>query len=114
MAKEGKIIDDEIPAYSYYYHRSKGGGGVIFALLLIFIGIIFLLKNLGLLPPTVWNEVWKFWPVLVILFGIRILAGRNALSKAIISLITLFVFIGILVFILYYYGVLKILGLPNF
>lgn len=114
MAKEGEIIDDGQSAYSYYYHRSKGSGGMMLALLLIFIGLVFLLKNLGFLPPTVWGEVWKFWPVLVILLGVRILAGRNTVSRVIISIITLLVFIGIFVFILYYYGVLRLLGLPSF
>jgi hypothetical protein len=84
--------------------------GFIGGLFLVFLGIIFLLTNFGIVPSNVWDELWKFWPVLIILFGIQLLAGKNTVSRTIIALLTLFVFAGILAFILYYYGVFRVLG----
>jgi hypothetical protein len=115
MAKEKETIIEEAPVYTYDFHHEKArGGGILGGLFLVFIGIVFLLNNLGLVPNTVWNELWKFWPILVILIGIRVLAGRNFVSRILITVITLFIFTGVLAFILYYYGVLRSLGFSNF
>ncbi len=51
----------------------------IFAVLL---GIVFLLNNFGILPWEVWQNVWKFWPVLLILFGIETVLGRSASPRS--------------------------------
>ena len=114
--KAEKVSEKEVSssASAYYFHHKKHGNGILGGLFLVFLGIVFLLTNLGLLPSTIWNELWKFWPVLVILLGIRILAGRNAISRIIITLLTLFVFAGILAYICYYYGVFRTLGFSNF
>ncbi len=114
MAKEESKLEDETPVYTYSSCRKHYGGGMLGGLFLVFIGLIFLLNNLGLVPGSVWGQLWKFWPVLVILIGIRILAGRNIVSRIIIALVTLFVFAGVLAYILYFYGVLQSLGFPNF
>jgi hypothetical protein len=111
MAKAEKLSEEEVPpVYTYEYHHRKHGDGIFGGLLLVFLGTVFLLTNLGLVPSTVWNELWKFWPVLIILLGLRLLTGRNILSRIIIALITLFVFAGILAYIFYYYGVLRSFG----
>lgn len=111
MEKAEKLSEEDVtPAYVYDYHHKKHGNGIFGGLFLVFLGTVFLLTNLGLVPTSVWNELWKFWPVLVILFGLRLLCGRNIISRIIISLITLFAFAGVLAFILYYYGVLRIFG----
>lgn len=39
--------------------------------LLIVIGIYFLLQNFNLIPWHIWNELWKLWPIALILLGLR-------------------------------------------
>lgn len=39
--------------------------------LLIVIGIYFLLQNFNLIPWRIWNELWKLWPIALILLGLR-------------------------------------------
>jgi lia operon protein LiaF len=112
MKNEEKILKEEsTPLYDYDLRRKKHGNGILGGLVLIFLGTVFLLNNLGILPSNVWNEVWKFWPVLFILFGLRLLGGKNIVSRIIITLVTLFAFAGVLAYILFYYGVLRIFGL---
>jgi len=44
-------------------------GGVI----LIVVGSIFLLANLDLIDRDTLHQLWKFWPLILIALGIRIL-----------------------------------------
>jgi multisubunit Na+/H+ antiporter MnhB subunit len=110
MAKVETVVEEGTPVYTYDFHHKKHGDGVLVGLVLVFIGIVFLLSNLGLVPSNIWNEVWKFWPVLFILFGLRLLGGRNFVSRIIITLITLFTFAGVLAYLLFYYGVFRNFG----
>ncbi len=59
---------------------------------LILLGIVFLLNNFGILSWDLWQNLWKFWPILLVLFGVEIILGRNASVKS-------FVFLLILIFL---------------
>ncbi|MEE9203365.1 MAG: DUF5668 domain-containing protein [Dehalococcoidia bacterium] len=47
-------------------------------LILVFLGVVFLLQTLGVVPWEVWGTLWRFWPVALILVGINILWGRRS------------------------------------
>jgi hypothetical protein len=55
------------------YSRFSLGG-----LILVFLGVLFLLQNLGVVSWEVWGTLWRFWPVVLILIGINILWGRRS------------------------------------
>jgi hypothetical protein len=55
----------------------RGRGGVVGPLLLIFIGGVFLLQNAGILPPSVWGNLWRLWPLVLVLVGLELLIGRR-------------------------------------
>jgi hypothetical protein len=44
---------------------------------LIFIGAVFLLQNTGYLPPNAWQNLWRLWPVILVLAGIELLLGQR-------------------------------------
>ncbi|MGA2911459.1 MAG: DUF5668 domain-containing protein [Candidatus Levyibacteriota bacterium] len=115
MVKETKETDEQIiegiPVG--YYHKKHSGESVL-GLVILFIGILFLFNNLGLVPWSVWNGLWKFWPVIIILIGIKMFAGRSLLSRILLTLLLIFVFAGVLAYILYYYGVFATLGISFF
>jgi hypothetical protein len=69
--------------------KPRGGFGAIF---LIAIGTIFLLNNFELLPWTIWVNIWRLWPVILIFIGLRIIAGRNMLTNFIITILVLIFF----------------------
>jgi len=46
-------------------------------LILVVLGILFLLENLGVVSAGIWGIIWRFWPVLIILIGLNILWGRR-------------------------------------
>ncbi len=59
------------------------------AIFLIFLGIVFLLNNFGILSWNLWQNLWKFWPILLILFGTEIILGRNFTPRGLGFLIVL-------------------------
>ena len=50
---------------------------LIWPLVLITLGVLFLLQNLGYLPWAFWSVAWRFWPVILILVGIQLFFGRR-------------------------------------
>jgi hypothetical protein len=61
------------------------------ALVLIVIGVVFLLQTMGVIPWTLWGELLRFWPVILIVIGLNILLGRRApvLAGLLIALVLL-------------------------
>ena len=48
----------------------------IWGIFLLFLGIVFLLQALDVLPWGLWGTLWRFWPVLIIIIGLGILLRR--------------------------------------
>lgn len=65
--------------------RSLPLGGI----LLIIAGVVLLLQMLDVLPWDIWWNIWRFWPVLLVMLGVGILLGRRMplLSSAIAALL---------------------------
>lgn len=51
---------------------AKRWDSLIFGLILLIVGILFLLSNFGY-RINVWNVIEKYWPVLLILLGLKYL-----------------------------------------
>ena len=51
-------------------------GAPIWGIFLVFLGIIFLLQTLNVLPWGLWGTLWRYWPVLIIIIGLGILLRR--------------------------------------
>ena len=51
-------------------------GAPIWGIFLVFLGIVFLLQTLNVLPWGLWGTLWRFWPVLIIIIGLGILLRR--------------------------------------
>jgi len=48
--------------------------------LLLLIGVLWLLSNLGLLTPAFWDNLITLWPLLLIAFGLRLIFRRGFLA----------------------------------
>lgn len=51
-------------------------GRVIWGMILLFIGIVLLLENFGVIQ-FYWRNVWQFWPIFLIVAGVNILFNRS-------------------------------------
>ncbi len=74
----------------------KAHGIPVFGIFLLFLGIVFLLQTLNVLPWGVWGKLWRFWPVLIIIAGLSILLRRyNLWLVSALILALLFACLGI-------------------
>ena len=48
-------------------------GAPMWGIFLLFLGIVFLLQTLNILPWGLWGTLWRFWPVLIIIVGLGVL-----------------------------------------
>lgn len=83
--------------------RPRSRGGSIFgAVILIGIGGFFLAQNLGLVDWYAVQDLWKFWPVLLILLGLETIFGR---SSGVGALVSVLVAISLIAGLFWYVGV---------
>lgn len=67
------------------------------AIFLVAIGILFLLNTTNVVPWGIWLQIFRFWPIFLIIAGIKIVLPENKVGQVIYPIIyTLFIlFIGI-------------------
>jgi hypothetical protein len=67
---------------------------VIGPLILIFIGGVFLLENTGYLPPNFWVNLWRLWPVVLVLIGIELLLAHRVPWLVLVGLAAIVLIVG--------------------
>lgn len=56
-------------------------------LILISLGVVFLLNNLGVLEISVWELIFRYWPILLVAAGLDILLSRRSALGALVALL---------------------------
>jgi hypothetical protein len=69
--------------------QGRWHGFPLAGLVLVALGVLFLLQTTGVVPWNLWGVLWRFWPVLVIAFGINIILGRRVPWLAAILILVL-------------------------
>lgn len=64
-------------------------------LVLLFIGVMWLLSNTGVIS-FYWSSLWRFWPVFLIILGVNLLLPKHGVGNAIsvVATIAVLIFIG--------------------
>ena len=63
---------------------------------LITVGVLLLMTNVGALPAGVWGAVWQLWPVVIILLGLeQLLLGRASWLRALVVILVLLVVVSV-------------------
>jgi Domain of unknown function (DUF5668) len=75
--------------------RSSRRSGIVWPLILIVIGSIFLLQNLGFLAPTAWLGLWRLWPLLLVLIGIDLLLAHRRSLAVLVGLVVAIFALGL-------------------
>lgn len=88
------IVENKIVTIDRKRHGE--GPDISGAFMLIGIGVIFLLINLGYLDISIWAILWRFWPVFLILGGLQLIFGKGNIGRLVVGLIS-FVLISVII-----------------
>lgn len=70
-------------------------GSVVWPLVLITLGVVFLLNNLGVIEWEIWGTLVRMWPVLLVAIGVDLLLGhRSGFWSAVSVVLILALFAG--------------------
>jgi lysylphosphatidylglycerol synthetase-like protein (DUF2156 family) len=94
-------------------NNHRGDSGSTGGFFLIFIGVLLFLNTLEILPWTIWENLLTLWPILIILFGLNILLGKNLITRTLLNLINLVLFGSLLLFILKNFAPQLVTWLPE-
>jgi hypothetical protein len=76
-------------------NRNYRGRSIVWPLILISVGAVFLLSNLGIISWDVWDTLWRMWPILLVAIGIDLIFGRKSgIFSAIAAVVILGLFAG--------------------
>jgi hypothetical protein len=70
-------------------------GGIVGPLILISLGVIFLLNNLGVLDWSVWEILLRLWPAILIAAGLDLILGRRSIWGSLLALVLTFAVLGV-------------------
>lgn len=70
-------------------HPYRHGSPILGPILLIGAGVVFLLNNTGVLPWSIWGQLWRLWPLILVAIGLDMLLGRRSplMSLAVVVLV---------------------------
>jgi len=76
-------------------HRPRRSPPSLFwPLVLVGVGVVLLLANLGYLPWQSWVVLWQLWPLLLVALGIDVLIGHRSTLGAIVSGLLILLLLG--------------------
>ncbi len=74
--------------------RDVRRGGLVGPVMLIGLGIVFLLNNLGILSWSVWAVLLRLWPILLVAAGLDLILGRRSIWGSLLALVLTFAVLG--------------------
>lgn len=69
-------------------------GGLVGPIVLIGLGVVFLLNNLGLLEWSVWDVLLRTWPLILIAWGVDLLIVRRTAEATLLTLVLILVILA--------------------
>ncbi len=67
---------------------------VFWPIVIIGLGVLLLLSNMGLFPTSAWAVLWRFWPVALIALGIDVIFGRRTVGGAVAGGVLVLLLLG--------------------
>jgi len=74
---------------------TERGRDVVWPIFLIFVGVMLLLNTLSIIDWNIWGYLIRFWPILLILGGLRIVLGHSRIAEIGMSVVAILLFAGI-------------------
>ncbi|MCR3922615.1 MAG: toast rack family protein [Firmicutes bacterium] len=68
---------------------------IVLGLAIVFVGSAWFLVNIGVLSAVTVRELWRFWPILLVLWGMLLLVGKGGGSSGcLVSFVVILLFFG--------------------
>lgn len=120
QAQSPPTLSQDVPPYSvsplgHAWDKGRGhprSGGLLGPLILVLLGVLFLLNNFGIVDWSIWSQLWRLWPLVLIAVGLELLVGRR--SPALSLIILLLLVAAAVAFLLYSGGFQPAGGLSQF
>ncbi len=105
VSAEPTVTADEPVIVRSKHKRSWNIGAMFWGLLLIAVGVLLLLGNLGIVDVN-WSELWRLWPLLIIATGFSVLAKTHWVWKVLSLAFIIVAFLAVLWVGTGHYGIL--------
>lgn len=89
------MTENNIPPVLPERPSRKRSQSFFWPIMLISLGVLLLLSNLGVVAWSAWNLLWRFWPLILVAIGIDILFGQRSTFGAIISAFLVLILIAV-------------------
>lgn len=89
-------LTPEVSEVSQTTWKKTHSPNAVWAIILISLGLIFLLNNFGLLPWNIWGNIWRLWPMFLIIWGLQVIFGRSYWGNLLTALLGIFIVVLIL------------------
>lgn len=87
---------------------------IVGPVILILAGIVLLLNTTGVIPWSVWADIGRYWPVLLIVSGLGIIFGRKSFIGPILGVLAIVAVVVLSVFGAGSFGANRAMGEPAF
>lgn len=67
---------------------------IVLGLIIVIVGIIWFMVNTGILPAVTARELWRYWPLALILWGLLLLFGKGSSVPGCLSAILIFLLVA--------------------
>lgn len=113
---KSELPDEKVTVFGDEWHEDRWhrrrSSGSFFGLILITAGVLLILNTLNILSARVWDYIWKFWPFILIYWGLDIILGGNIVTKGLVRFIGLLMLIFIVLFAIHQVNPSLLSGLP--
>ena len=104
------MTENNIPPVLTDKPRRKNHRSFFWPIMLISLGVLLLLSNLGIVAWSTWNMLWRFWPLILVAVGIDVLFGQRSAFGAIISAFLVLALIAVVAGAIFFADQLPILN----
>ena len=104
------MTENNIPPVLTDKPRRKNHRSFFWPIMLISLGVLLLMSNLGIVAWSTWNMLWRFWPLILVAVGIDVLFGQRSAFGAIISAFLVLALIAVVAGAIFFADKLPILN----
>lgn len=119
VTQKNELPEERVTVFGDKWDEKKGkscrhNDGLLCGSVFIAAGVLLFLNTLYIIPWKVWDFVWRFWPLLLIVWGIQIFLGSGAVSRFLVAVLEFVLVVLVALFAVYQVSPSLLTGMPTF